>query len=161
MVWPLSLLHHTGNAPLTLPDGVTITLARDSCAYELGHFLGDSSDRSLPRVFVLDHLSFNPGSADLDNKSRETILDLSAVLASFPLAKMRLEGHTDDTGDPEENKRLSLKRAEAVKSILTQASVDPTRVDTTGWGSERPIATNETAEGRASNRRLQLVVLEK
>jgi outer membrane protein OmpA-like peptidoglycan-associated protein len=72
-------------------------------------------------VLVLDGLSFKSGSADITPKSQKTVLDLSAVLEAFPSAKVRLEGHTDNTGDRWVKKRLSLKRAEGVKALLTKA----------------------------------------
>ena len=161
-IWPLSSLRGTSEeTPITLPDGVALDLPKDSCAYELGHFLANPSDPYVPRVLVIDRLSFKSGSTDITPKSQKTVLDLSAVLEAFPSAKVRLEGHTDNTGDRGVKKRLSLKRVEAVKALLTKAGVDPSHVQTVGWGDERPIASNDTAEGRAQNRRLEFVILQK
>jgi outer membrane protein OmpA-like peptidoglycan-associated protein len=157
-IWPLSSLRGTSEeTAVTLPDGVSLDAPKDSSAYELAHFLANPSDPYVPRVLVLDRLSFKSGSTDITPKSQKTVLDLSAVLEAFPSAKVRLEGHTDNTGDRWVKKRLSLKRAEAVKALLTKAGVDPSHVNT----DERPIASNDTAEGRAQNRRLEFVILEK
>ena len=75
--------------------------------------------------------------------------------------KVRLEGHTDSTGDASANKTLSLDRANAVKDLMAQAGVDPSRMDTDGWGQEKPIASNDTDEGRAMNRRTELIVVQR
>jgi outer membrane protein OmpA-like peptidoglycan-associated protein len=69
-----------------------------------------------------------------------------------------LEGHTDNTGDPAANKQLSLDRASAIKDLLVQGGVESSRISTDGWGPEKPIASNETDEGRAKNRRTELIV---
>jgi outer membrane protein OmpA-like peptidoglycan-associated protein len=70
----------------------------------------------------------------------------------------QLEGHTDNTGDPESNKKLSVDRAEAIKALLIVGGIDGARVTTAGWGQEKPIASNDTEEGRAKNRRTELIV---
>jgi len=77
----------------------------------------------------------------------------------YPTMKVRLEGHTDSTGDPAANKQLSLDRANAISALLTQGGVDPERIQTDGWGDEKPIASNDTEEGRARNRRTELIVV--
>ena len=74
---------------------------------------------------------------------------------------MRLEGHTDNTGDTEENKKLSLARAEAVKDALLRGGIDASRMTTEGYGQEKPVASNDTDAGKAKNRRLELVVVKK
>lgn len=71
---------------------------------------------------------------------------------------VQLAGHTDNTGDPEANKKLSVDRAAAVKDLLVAGGIDASRIDTAGWGQEKPIASNETEEGRAKNRRTELVL---
>jgi outer membrane protein OmpA-like peptidoglycan-associated protein len=72
---------------------------------------------------------------------------------------VQLEGHTDNTGDADANKRLSQARAEAVKEALTRSGIDASRVTTVGYGQERPIASNDTEAGKAKNRRLELAVV--
>jgi K(+)-stimulated pyrophosphate-energized sodium pump len=74
---------------------------------------------------------------------------------------VQLEGHTDNTGDPEANKKLSVDRAEAVKALLVAGGIDAARIKTAGWGQEKPIASNDTEEGKAKNRRTELTVTKK
>jgi outer membrane protein OmpA-like peptidoglycan-associated protein len=72
-----------------------------------------------------------------------------------------LEGHTDSVGDAAANKKLSQDRADSVKSIMEAGGIDAARVSATGYGQEKPRASNDTEEGRAQNRRLELVVVKK
>lgn len=74
---------------------------------------------------------------------------------------IRVEGHTDATGSPETNLRLSLQRSEAVKAYLVQKNIPSYRIQTIGFGKTRPIATNETEFGRRLNRRTEIVIVEK
>jgi outer membrane protein OmpA-like peptidoglycan-associated protein len=71
---------------------------------------------------------------------------------------VRIEGHTDATGNDDANMTLSKQRAESVKGYLTQHGVSPAQLETAGFGASRPVADNETAEGRAQNRRTELVI---
>jgi outer membrane protein OmpA-like peptidoglycan-associated protein len=106
-------------------------------------------------------MNFETGSQQPTEASMQTIRDLGAVLRAYPNARVRLEGHTDNTGDYAENKRLSLQRAETIKSLLVQNSVDGSRIDTAGMGPDQPLASNDSDEGRRKNRRTELVVLQK
>jgi len=76
-----------------------------------------------------------------------------------PAFKISVEGHTDSEGIPERNNPLSERRAKAVSDYLTAAGVDASRLSTVGYGAERPIADNETAAGRAKNRRIEFKVI--
>ena len=81
-----------------------------------------------------------------------------AILKAYPTAKIQLEGYTDSTGDAAANKKLSLERADAVKMLVLQGGIAPERIATEGFGQEKPVAANDTEEGRAKNRRLEAVV---
>ena len=70
---------------------------------------------------------------------------------------MRIVGHTDATADPKHNETLSLERADAIKAALVERGIDAERLATIGAGEKRPVATNDTPEGRALNRRVELV----
>ena len=80
------------------------------------------------------------------------------ILKAYPDVAVRLEGHTDNTGDADANKKLSLDRAVVVKEIMVPGGIADGRIGTDGYGEEKPIAPNETEEGRAKNRRTELVV---
>ena len=146
---------------LQLPGGVKISVPEGSFNFSLASWLASTSDTTVPKRFVFDDLNFETGSTTLTPDSVATVNSLVAVLKAYPAVSVGLEGFTDNTGDADANKRLSLDRAVAVKNILTQGGVDEARITTTGYGQENPIASNDTDEGRAKNRRLELVVVKR
>ena len=75
--------------------------------------------------------------------------------------RIRIEGHADATGVPETNWKLSGERAVAVKRYLMQSGIAPDRIETQGFGSTRPIASNATEAGRRLNRRIEFLILAK
>ncbi len=80
------------------------------------------------------------------------------VLADYPTVKLSIEGHTDSVGSDSYNQGLSERRAHAVMDYLTSHGVDASRLTATGYGEGKPTASNDTEEGRAQNRRVDLVV---
>jgi outer membrane protein OmpA-like peptidoglycan-associated protein len=108
---------------------------------------------------LLRTVSFAPGSAEIDAGSA-IVLDVAAgeILARTGV-RIRIEGHTDGVGSPESNEALSQRRAEAVRRYLVRKGVAPQRLETRARGASSPVASNETEEGRARNRRVELVVL--
>lgn len=118
-------------------------------------------DAPTPQRFVLRDLTFSKDSAEVSEISRPVLDDVASVLATHANAKVRIEGHTDPSGVPKANKELSQARADATKQYLTSRGVDGSRIETKGYGAERPIASNDTTTGRAVNRRIELVVLSK
>jgi outer membrane protein OmpA-like peptidoglycan-associated protein len=79
------------------------------------------------------------------------------MLKGEPALKIVVEGHTDSTGDPAGNQRLSEMRAEAVVAELITRGIEASRLSAKGFGRTKPIADNGTEEGRAKNRRVELV----
>ena len=109
---------------------------------------------------ALDGLYFDFGSARLRPESAPAIAGLRVLLRATPELKLALHGHTDSVGADAANLQLSQARAAAVKAALAER--DPAlaaRLDTRGYGEARPVADNSTLEGRAANRRVELVVL--
>lgn len=104
---------------------------------------------------------FETGSARLAPDSRQTVNNLVAALKAHPNAQIQLDGHTDNTGNPQANQQLSLARANAVKAMLVSDGIDANRISTAGYGQDRPLASNDSAEGRAKNRRTELTVTNK
>ena len=115
----------------------------------------------MPKPFVFEDLNYQTGIAGLTPESARTVTDVVAILKAYPTAKVRLDGHTDNTGDAAANKQLSLDRAKAVRDMMIANGIDGARLDYAGFGQERPIASNDTEDGRAKNRRTELVVLAK
>jgi outer membrane protein OmpA-like peptidoglycan-associated protein len=122
----------------------------------LSRFLDGNT--ALPQRFVLQDLRFTTDSADIDGTSRQVLDDVAGVLQSHPTARILVEGHTDSTGAPDTNRELSLARAESTRKYLGERGIDPSRIETAGFGATRPLASNDTPEGRAINRRTELVV---
>ncbi|MBN8588174.1 MAG: OmpA family protein [Rhodothermia bacterium] len=146
---------------VALPDGNQLDLVQGTINYALSHFLEDRLAVP-PKTFVFDNLNFVFGNTQLTPESEKTIQDLVAILNAYPTTEVALEGHTDNVGATARNKALSLERAEAVKTRLIAEGVSATRiVRIEGFGPEKPVTDNSTEEGRAKNRRLELVVVKK
>ena len=146
---------------ITLPSGVTLSVREGGFYYNLVNFLKNPSDTAVPRTFVFEDLNFQFATTNLTPESKKTVDDLVAILKAYPLAVVRLEGHTDNVGDAAANLKLSQDRASTIKSLLISGGIDTARLSTDGFGQDRPIDTNDTDEGRAKNRRTELVVTRK
>lgn len=103
-------------------------------------------------------LSFVPGKPDLEGNATPVIERVAAMLNRHPELSVRIVGHTDSSGDAQDNLRLSAARAETVKARLVTAQVDENRVEAVGLGGSEPVADSDTAEGREKNRRIELVI---
>ena len=119
----------------------------------------DKAAISKEKWFNFDRLTFATGSANLDmEKSGEQIENIAQIMKCFPNVKVKLGGYTDNTGSAEGNMKLSAARANAVKAAIVSKVIDATRIETEGYGAAHPIASNDTEEGRAENRRIALRV---
>ncbi|MBL7952815.1 MAG: protein translocase subunit SecD [Flavobacteriales bacterium] len=111
--------------------------------------------------FNFDRVTFETGSAKLDAANSEAQLNnLVEVLKAYPAVKLKIGGYTDNTGDAAANKKLSDERAKAVTAALVAKGVAADRLEAEGYGSDHAVATNDTEEGRAQNRRMALRVIE-
>ena len=102
-------------------------------------------------------IHFDTGKATIKPESRKIVGEIAALLTGNPDLKVSIEGHTDGTGTPQGNKTLSDERAKAVLAAVTALGVDPARLSAVGWGQDKPVADNATEEGRAKNRRVEIV----
>ncbi len=108
---------------------------------------------------LLEDVNFKRGTAELEGESTEASLaDLARFLVANPSVTIRINGHTDNAGDPGLNKQLSLERAGSVRDFLVSKGVSFESLRISGWGGTRPIASNATEAGRAKNRRVELAV---
>ena len=121
-----------------------------------------ASTRSTARGFIVDlpEILFDSGKATLKPEANVTIAKLAGILLLMPELNLRIEGHTDSTGSADFNLQLSRQRAEAVRDFIAKQGVAPDRMVAQGYGPTRPVADNGTAEGRARNRRVEIVVAE-
>ena len=117
--------------------------------------------QTVPHTFIFDHLNFQTASTQLTADSEATVTGLSQILKAYPNVHVQLSGHTDNTGAADANQRLSLARADTVRDMLVSSGIAPDRIATNGYGQDRPIAPNNTDEGRARNRRTELTVTQK
>ncbi|HKS54327.1 MAG TPA: OmpA family protein [Steroidobacteraceae bacterium] len=110
-------------------------------------------------VLSLLGIKFPSGRSTIDSSSAALMKKVQQGLALFPGASVSIEGHTDANGSDSTNLILSQDRADAVRQYLvTNFAMDPEKVTSVGYGEARPVATNETAAGRARNRRIDLVI---
>ncbi len=108
---------------------------------------------------VLNHLIFAQGKAVIDPKSYQELDEVVAMLKENPKMEIQLEGHTDNRGNAEANLKLSQSRVDAVKKYMTSKGINKNRIDTKAFGGSKPIATEDTDEARARNRRVEMRVL--
>ncbi|KEO74058.1 OmpA family protein [Anditalea andensis] len=110
---------------------------------------------------VLDDIYFKKGTSDLaDDRSTANLQKIAEFLNDNPDIKIRLEGHTDNLGDPQLNKELSMNRAGQIRNFLVEQGISFERIRVSGWGGSRPVASNQTEEGRNKNRRVEMVIEE-
>ncbi|WP_394992005.1 OmpA family protein [Emticicia sp.] len=102
-------------------------------------------------------INFETGKSAIKPESQTIIDQIAAMLTSEPSLKVSIEGHTDNTGIPASNKTLSENRAKSVVLALVAKGIDKTRLSSKGFGQEKPVADNGTEEGKAKNRRVEIV----
>ena len=108
---------------------------------------------------AFENLEFNTGNAVIKTVSYASLDELAGLLIKKKDWKLQIAGHTDNVGEAQKNLILSKQRAESVKAYLISKGVDAKRLNTLFFGETQPIATNETAEGRQKNRRVEMTVI--
>jgi len=103
-------------------------------------------------------LLFPVDQATLDDQAKQNLGELARILKKYEDTNILVEGHTDSTGSDEYNQMLSVRRADAVAEYLAFLDVDPARMQAVGYGESQPEASNDTAAGRAQNRRVEVAV---
>jgi OmpA-OmpF porin, OOP family len=145
-----------------LPDGVELNIPQFGIENRLISFLNDSS-RPVDTTtwFNFDRLLFNTGEATLQPSSQEQLGNIAAILKAYPNVHVKIGGYTDNTGDAAANLALSDARAKNVMDALAAAGIDSSRLESKGYGDQYPVGDNATEEGRAQNRRIALLVIQK
>ncbi len=116
---------------------------------------------SVQRIIQFDYVTFALGSAKLTDETTYELDFLVDAMKKYPSMIIQLAGHTDNTGDINMNVELSQARAQQVEAYLVEKGISETRLSSKGYGPARPIADNDTEEGRAKNRRTEFEILSK
>lgn len=116
----------------------------------------EATDRGL--VLTLGDVLFTTGSAELQGGASNRLNKLVNFLNQYPERRVLIEGHTDNVGNADYNQGLSQRRADSVRSYLTQQGIGSQRLTASGMGLNRPIAGNDSAAGRQQNRRVEIII---
>ena len=120
---------------------------------------GDGATGYTPaREWVISGLQFEEGSADIDRASVDSLASLVTQLRENEALAVQINGYTDNVGSAASNLSLSQDRADAVAAYLVEQGIGKDRIKALGYGELRPIASNDTAEGRAQNRRVEVAI---
>jgi OmpA-OmpF porin, OOP family len=145
-----------------LPNGVELNIPQFGIENKLISFLNDSSKPADTTTwFNFDRLLFDTGQATLQPSSQEQLNNVAEILKAYPNVHVKIGGYTDNTGDTAANLALSEARAKNVMNALVAAGIDPSRLESKGYGDQYPVGDNATEEGRAQNRRIALLVTQK
>ena len=151
-------------------DGDGILDADDLCPDEAEVVNGEKDEDGCPddilavraseKIVILEKLYFASGKDRILRRSFPVLTAVGNILRNAPdILQVRIEGHTDSKGRDSYNQRLSQRRAEAVMRKLIAEGIDATRLEAAGYGEARPVADNETNEGRERNRRVEFLIL--
>jgi outer membrane protein OmpA-like peptidoglycan-associated protein len=147
--------------PITDRDNDGVPDATDRCPDEAGPVSNQGCPEIKEEVMqktaaIAKSIYFDVNSAKLQSRSYAPLDELVQILKDNPSYKLEIESHTDNTGTNEYNQKLSNNRSATVMSYLVKKGVDASRLTANGYGEEKPIATNDTKEGRTLNRRSEL-----
>lgn len=154
--------------PVTDSDGDGILDEVDKCVSDPETFNGFQDDDGCPDELPeeiqrftgsIKGITFDTNKATIRRNSIPVLDQAVQILLQYPDVRIEIAGHTDNQGKPDHNMQLSKDRAESVKSYLVGMGVDETRIETVGFGPDKPIDSNETKDGRANNRRIEFRVL--
>lgn len=151
-------------------DGDGIVDPEDACPAESGPANTDATKNGCPTavrvtaesIDILQKVEFDFGTANIKPVSDDLLKQVAQVLREHPeILKLEVQGHTDSRGPGRINTKLSQDRADAVRKALVERKVEEGRLDAKGFGEDKPIADNNTDEGRAKNRRVEFKILER
>lgn len=145
----------------TLASGYAIKASKDGLASKLISFIEGPDTINNDLWFTMDGITFDTSKTTIKTESESQINDIAEILKAFPKVKIKIGGYTDNTGKAGANKTLSENRAKAVRAAIVKKGIEAGRMDAEGYGSEHPVASNDTDEGRQQNRRIDVRVTEK
>jgi OOP family OmpA-OmpF porin len=138
-------------------DGVPDDL--DKCPNTPKGFKVDATGCIIQQTVVLQAVNFQFNSDQLTDAAKQTLDSVAAGLAGQPSLQVEIDGHTDSKGTAAYNQKLSARRAESVRHYLISKGASSQMLTAHGFGSSKPVASNDTDDGRAQNRRVEFVVL--
>ncbi len=149
---------HDGCALNMDADGDGIVDAKDQCPGTARGVAVNSRGCELQANIKLDHVQFKTGTAVLSADSRNILDHVADVLKQNPHLNFEVAGHTDSTGNYQANVNLSQQRANSVRNHLINKGVAASRLSAKGYGPDKPVASNDTRDGRRMNRRVELML---
>jgi K(+)-stimulated pyrophosphate-energized sodium pump len=144
-----------------LSTGANLNFLEGGIEDQVIKFIESDTEAGKDNWFNFKSLNFNSGSAVLDSTSLNEVKNISEILKAYPAVNIKVGGYTDNTGDDAANLKLSSERSAAVKAALLTTGIADARVESEGYGEQHPVASNDTEEGRASNRRIAVSVRKK
>ena len=120
--------------------------------------VSQTRDSARGLIVNMSDVLFDSASYTPELGAREKLAKISGILLAHPGLALQIEGHTDSVGSDEFNQQLSERRASSVRDFLTEQGVPASSMTAHGFGKTQPVASNDTAEGRQRNRRVELVV---
>ena len=118
----------------------------------------ETRDTARGLIVNMSYVLFDTAKHTLRPAAREKLAKVAGIISGHPGLRLAVEGYTDSVGSDDYNQKLSEDRGNAVRDYLTQEGVVSTSVTSQGFGKSQPVASNDTAEGRQQNRRVELVV---
>ena len=146
---------------VSLPSGVVLDVPKGSLEDKIVAFIQSNDTINKNLWFNFDRLLFETGKATLKDSSMAQLKNVAAIMAAFPNSEFKIGGYTDNVGNAAANLKLSGDRAKNVMGELVKLGVAATRVSSEGYGVQHPVASNDTEEGRAQNRRISMSVRKK
>lgn len=145
-----------------LADGTEIIIAEKGVEFNLISFIEDKSKMADKETwFSFDRILFETNKSALKPSSALQIANIAAIMKAYPNVEIKIGGYTDNTGNPKANLKLSDERANSVMAELVKLGVPAARMKAEGYGDQFPVASNDTPEGRAQNRRTSVRVSKK
>ncbi|MFT4030798.1 MAG: OmpA family protein [Siphonobacter sp.] len=146
----------------TLSTGVELSFASGSIEDSLIAFI-ENKNRPVDKQtwFNFRDLNFRTGSNEIDSTSMQEVKNINEIMKAYPEVNLKIGGYTDNTGNAASNLTLSKERAKTVRLTLEKMGIAASRLEDEGYGQEYPIASNDTEEGRAQNRRISVRVTKK
>jgi outer membrane protein OmpA-like peptidoglycan-associated protein len=155
-------------------DDFMLTVKKQGYAYNSAYFSKEDSTLEAPKKvnlqlkktevgqsYKLNNILFSTNSSELNSQDKNILTDFSDYLKLNQGLKVAIQGHTDNSGSPADNMKLSEDRAKSVFDFLSQNGIEKSRLSYKGFGETKPVASNDIEEGKAQNRRTEFVILSK